>query len=67
MRGFLKERKGRLLFVNKKKQKNVDWSGPEAVSAPVPQWSESFLLLFYKKEARASLPAFNSTDRCARP
>jgi hypothetical protein len=42
----------RLLFVNKKKQKNFDFFRPEAVAAPTPmsQHKKSFLLLFFKKE-----------------
>jgi hypothetical protein len=42
----------RLLFVNKKKQKNFDYFPPEVVAAPtpMPQHAKSFLLLFFKKE-----------------
>jgi hypothetical protein len=42
----------RLLFVNKKKQKNFDYFPAEAVAAPMPmpQHNKSFLLLFFKKE-----------------
>jgi hypothetical protein len=47
-----------LLFVNKKKQKNFDFSGVWALSATLPmaRQSKSFLLLFSKKEV---VPSFS--------
>jgi hypothetical protein len=46
-----------LLFLKKKKQKNFHLLRVVALSLPRPAINESFLLLFFKKEALASLNA----------
>jgi hypothetical protein len=52
------EEEERLLFVNKKKQKNFDLLGAVAAASPKPAIPKSFLLLFFKKEVLACLPSW---------
>jgi hypothetical protein len=51
-----REGKGRLLFVNKKKQKNFIYPGPWALAAPTPmaQRCQKFLRRFFQKAATSS-------------
>jgi hypothetical protein len=51
------QEKGRLLFVNKKKQKNFVSLGRAGVSATDPSKQKFFALLFFKKAAAFLSPA----------
>jgi hypothetical protein len=50
------ESKQALLFLKKKQQKNFHLRRDLARLLPKPALNESFLLLFFKKEALSSLP-----------
>ena len=51
----MSRRRGRLLFVNKKKQKNVYELGRACVSASAPGENKFFAPLFFKKAAALTL------------
>jgi hypothetical protein len=53
-----RKRRGRLLFVNKKKQKNFIYAGPWALSvtSPMAQHNKNFCGAFFKKRPLSSLP-----------
>ena len=53
----MSKRRGRLLFVNKKKQKNVYDLDRACVSATVPGENKFFAPLFFKKAAALLFPA----------
>jgi hypothetical protein len=53
----MSQRRGRLLFVNKKKQKNFVQLGPCCFSASGPNEQKFFAPHFFKKAAASLFPA----------